>query len=284
MTDNYVSVVIPALNSAATIATQLDALASQTRPPDEVIVADNGSTDGTPEYAAAYRAMPVRVVDASARRGPSAARNAGAGAAKGEVVLFCDADDRVSPSWVSDLLEASAHYDVFGGRVEDLDTAEGRPRRIPRVNLDLPRDLAWHPWPIGANCGIRKSAIMELGGWDEDLLAGEEIDLAWRAVCNGLRVGVVEGAPVQYRQRGTAREAYRQGVLWGKAAPTLYKRFHRFGFARRPVIHFVKDISRLALGTPELLASPADRVAAARLAGLLIGRLLGSAKEGVFYV
>src|SRR5690349_18587996 len=90
------SVVIPCYNSATTLGDQLTALAGQrTRYSWEVLIADNGSRDDTVAVATAFRnRMPLlRIVDASSRRGAAYARNAGARAACGAALLFCDADD-----------------------------------------------------------------------------------------------------------------------------------------------------------------------------------------------
>ena len=80
------SVIIPALDEAECLPGLLDSLAAQDRRPDEVIVADAGSTDGTAEIAAARGALVVP----GGR--PAAGRNAGAGAARGDLFLFLDAD------------------------------------------------------------------------------------------------------------------------------------------------------------------------------------------------
>ena len=81
-----VSVIIPTLNESAYLPALLDALRGQTRPPDEVIVADAGSTDGTVELVQAHGA---RVVPGGM---PAVGRNAGAQVAIGDLFLFFDAD------------------------------------------------------------------------------------------------------------------------------------------------------------------------------------------------
>ncbi|HEY4573152.1 MAG TPA: glycosyltransferase family A protein, partial [Thermoanaerobaculia bacterium] len=100
------SVVIPCLNAAATLGVQLAALTRQSWPGGwEVIVADNGSTDGSREIVESYRGrLPgLALVDASDRRGQAHARNLGAAAATGDALLFCDADDEVAPGWMEAL-------------------------------------------------------------------------------------------------------------------------------------------------------------------------------------
>ena len=86
-----VSVVIPMLNARAYVADTLDGVFGQTVPPHEVIVVDNGSTDGSPAFVR-ERYPRARVISEPVP-GPSAARNAGAAAASGDLLAFCDSDD-----------------------------------------------------------------------------------------------------------------------------------------------------------------------------------------------
>lgn len=90
-----VSVVIPAYNAGSTISAALSSVTAQTAVPDEIVVVDDGSTDGTSEIVRAS-GWPVRLLQQD-RGGPSAARNAGIAAASGELIAFLDADDEWHP-------------------------------------------------------------------------------------------------------------------------------------------------------------------------------------------
>jgi glycosyltransferase involved in cell wall biosynthesis len=94
-----VSVLIPTYNCAAYLPAALDSVLAQTRPADEVLVIDDGSTDATAEVLAPYRDRIVCVRQANA--GQAAARNAGLDRAAGDWVAFLDADD----TWAPDKLE-----------------------------------------------------------------------------------------------------------------------------------------------------------------------------------
>src|SRR6476469_9044416 len=111
------SVVIPTFNAASMLDEQLAALAAQDGDVDfEVIVADNGSTDDLPGVVERWSdTLDVRTVDASARRGPSAARNIGATASTAPLLLFCDADDIATSNWVSSLAAALKEHPFVGG-------------------------------------------------------------------------------------------------------------------------------------------------------------------------
>ena len=89
-----ISTIIPAYNRADLIGETLRSVLDQDRPPDEVIVVDDGSSDGTPEVVAAYGKAVTLIRQANA--GPGPARNAGFAASSGDIVHFMDSDDLVS--------------------------------------------------------------------------------------------------------------------------------------------------------------------------------------------
>src|ERR1051326_914422 len=115
------SVIIPCLNAASTIGDQLESFATQYwSKPWELIIVNNGSTDGTLDVVERYmeRIPNLRVSDASARRGRPFARNAGIEAAQGESVAFTDADDVVSDGYVAAIGEALETHEFVACRVD----------------------------------------------------------------------------------------------------------------------------------------------------------------------
>ncbi len=213
-----VSVVIAARDAAATLPQQLDALAEQrTGQRWEVLVADNGSTDGTADLARAHagRLPGLQVLDASAQRGAGPARNAAARTARGDVLLFCDADDVVGPGWVELMGSALREHEVAAGRLEWAqlnDEAARRSRALPQEHgLQHSEPLPWLPHASSSNLGVRADLFRRLGGFDADARFLQDTDLCWRAQLTGADLAYVPDAVVHMRLRQTLRGAWRQG-------------------------------------------------------------------------
>src|SRR4051795_6655976 len=116
-----ISVVIPVLDGEAHVGDQLAALAGQTYRGDwELVVADNGCSDRTIEIVQGWgpRLPSLTIADATTRRGLNHARNAGASAARGDFLVFCDADDVAGPGWLEAMARAASDADIVGGRLE----------------------------------------------------------------------------------------------------------------------------------------------------------------------
>src|SRR3954447_25406386 len=114
-----ISVVVPAYNEERYIAEALDAVLAQTRSPLEVIVVDDGSTDGTHEVVAGYGDT-VRLIEQE-NRGCPGAFDTGFREARGEFVALCPADDVWEPhklQWQQDALRAHPEVDVIFGAAQ----------------------------------------------------------------------------------------------------------------------------------------------------------------------
>lgn len=101
--DPVVTVVIPTYNRSSSVGSALASVLAQQGPPFEVVVVDDGSTDGTAEMLSAHIDPRVRVI-AALHGGVCAARNRGAAEARGTWLAFLDSDDSVEPGWLAALL------------------------------------------------------------------------------------------------------------------------------------------------------------------------------------
>jgi len=186
------SVVVPARNAAETLPFCLAALERSAAGRAQVIVVDDGSTDGTGELA---RAAGVEVIRHEVASGPARARNVGAGSAASDIVLFVDADVVIADDAVTRVLEAfEADADltaVFGS----YDDAPGG-----RTLVSDYRNLLHHfvhqssradSASFWAGCGaVRKAAFLAVGGFDERYCRPsiEDIELGGRFARGGYRV------------------------------------------------------------------------------------------------
>jgi len=186
-----VSVIIPAYNAAWCIRRALDSVFAQDYRDFEVIVVDDGSSDGTAAILASYGAA-VRVVS-KPNGGLSSARNAGIAAARGEYVAFLDADDRWLPAKLSrqvalldrqpGLLFCSTTTKVEapgGQRLPDWRCGNGQRSALECI-------FAVNAYVAGSGSAVlvRREAFARAGGFDESLRSLEDIDMWMRLAALG---------------------------------------------------------------------------------------------------
>ena len=186
------SVVMPALNEAAGIADALAALAPLRAAGHEVIVADGGSTDGTPALAAGGA---DRVI--AAPRGRARQMNAGAAAARGEVLLFLHADTRLPPGadrLVRQALDSGAQWGRFDVRI--VGDAGGDSAMFPVIAALMNLRSRLSGIATGDQAIFMRRALFEqLGGYAEQPLM-EDVEL-----CRRLKALPAAGAPACLRER-----------------------------------------------------------------------------------
>jgi GT2 family glycosyltransferase len=229
------SVVVPALDAAATIGMQLEALSRQVRPPDEIVVVDNGSSDATVRVVEGWIDRLPGLHVTSCDGGVNRARNHGVRTATGTSILMCDADDVVAPAWAAALGDALARAPLVGGRL-DLDTLN--PRRVVRQQPDptgdgLPR---WNgtPYAVGANWAFRRDVFDAIGGFDEEFRFGsDEIDFCLRAERAGFPAAFEPRAVVAYRFKPTPIAFVRQYCKYGVGNAQLYAKHRSLGTVPR---------------------------------------------------
>jgi GT2 family glycosyltransferase len=233
-----VSVVVCTHNGGQTLAQCLERVRGLSYPDFEVIVVDDGSTDDSAEIARAHGATLVQ----TEHRGLSFARNAGVARATGDVVAFLDDDAYPDPDWLQYLaaaLRANAHAGVGGPNIPPDDdglvadcvaAAPGGPIHV----LISDREAEHVP---GCNMAFRKSALEEIGGFDERFwAAGDDVDVCWRLQESGRTLGFSAGAVVMHRRRDSIRRYLKQQYGYGKAEALLERkwpsRYNRAGSSR----------------------------------------------------
>ncbi len=196
------SIIIPAYNEENYLSATLDAirlaigrLAETSHANVETIVVDNNSVDGTAEIARRNGAIvvPEQV------QGISRARNAGASRAKGEILVFVDADVIVPENLLVLINQAMGDPRCVGGGVD----VDYRPkRRVARTYLSLWKVLSHMTDMVqGATQFCRREVFEEVGGYDETVWIGEDVDFYWAlkryAKRNGRNVTVLRESKVR---------------------------------------------------------------------------------------
>jgi glycosyltransferase involved in cell wall biosynthesis len=281
---NLVSVVMPARNAETTITTQLAALNCQTyQGPWELIVVENGSSDGTRALLRSWQhRMPqLRVVHAAEDLGVNRARNIGCRHARGELVLCCDADDVVAPEWMAGLVDVLRTSAAVGGSLERrlLNGRVALAARPPKESDALLDTFAFLPYPPGANCGFHKELWSRLNGFDESYRYGsDDVEFFWRAQLAGCRLAFAPGAVVHYRLRGEVRAIARQLYRYGRSHPKLYRDFAGSGMPPSRVGDVAAAWWRLLVRVPDLVGPAEGRAALLAQLAMRAGRIAGSAR------
>lgn len=277
------SVIVPARNAAQTLQRQLDALADQTASVDwELIVADNGSTDGTRAVADSFVArLGLTIVDASGARGAAGTRNAGARHAQGDVLLFTDADDVVSPDWVA--AHADAGHEHATGPTPAMEGAGTPAWGSDEFSRTPPTLLQFLPYAPGTNLAVSRGRFESLGGFDELMAAGEDVDLSWRAQLGGVSLGFVDGAVVAVDRGRAATGQLHRYRRYGQFDVELYKRFRAAGAPPMNGSQVARSYLGMVARAP-LTWRRDSRSKFVRQLGRRLGRLTGSLRHGVIYL
>jgi glycosyltransferase involved in cell wall biosynthesis len=216
------SVVIPVYNAARYLLALLDALASQTHPPDEIILVDDGSTDHSvnlsQEWAHHHHEVQVTIL-CQPNQGPAAARNLGATTSHMDVVLFIDSDCYPRENWIEKMLAPFQDPQIVGvqgayrcrqkewiARFIQLEIEERYERMLRKPWIDF----------IGTySAAYRREVFPENGGFDTRFTAasGEDADFSFRLACQGHRMVFQPEANV-YHQHPDSLWRYLKVKYW----------------------------------------------------------------------
>ncbi len=228
MKEEAISVIVPVWNGAETIRQSVRALLAQSLPAREIIIVDDGSTDGTGDTLREFGER-IRVLTRP-NGGPAAARNDGIRAACGELIAFTDSDCAPDPEWLANLVSGFDEPAVGGcGGI-----VRGYGESLTDEYVDLIRLLDPEPdgrgeipYLITANACFRRRALVEAGLFDEGFRrpGGEEAELCYRIRQAGYRFRLVPGARVRHRHRQSLGGLVRTLANYGEGAARIARRW-----------------------------------------------------------
>jgi glycosyltransferase involved in cell wall biosynthesis len=214
-----ISVIIPAYNASSTIGICLRAVCASEYDNFEVIVVDDSSADKTSGVASGY---PAELIKLSPHRGASAARNAGALAAKGQALFFIDADCVVAPDTLMKVSQAFSDHpgDVIGGTYTPIPYDRGFFSTFQSIYINHSETHSPEPDYIATHAMVIGRDIFErTGGFREDFMPIlEDVDLSHRLRESGIRLVMrpeIEVAHIfNFNLRRSLKNAYRKSRYW----------------------------------------------------------------------
>ena len=230
--DSYptVTIVIPVRNRPREIANCLNSLARIDYPPEkiEIIVVDDASTDATPDVARWF--SKVRLLVQPEHRQAACCRNLGAHQAKGDLLAFVDSDCTTDPLWLKTLVPVFRNPAV--GAVGGLVDAASEQNRLDRYEM-VKSALKMGVWfkesgpkerffyVPACNLLVRRDLFLRLGGFEESLHVGEDVDFCWRLEDQGATLEYRPEGRVFHRHRNRLGAFFRRRFEYGTSEPLL---------------------------------------------------------------
>jgi GT2 family glycosyltransferase len=197
-------------------------------------------------------------------------------------LLFVDADDVVCPVYLSAMHRALQEASLIAARQQLVGTTANS-LLVPEPPPDRLKE-AYGFWPsAGGALGIRTVDFERLNGFDESLLAGEDIDFWWRARLASISMDLEPDAVIEIHHHAGLRGSFRRGRSHGLAAPKLYRKYRGHGMPRRGWHAVIRFYGGLFARLPRM-RNKADLDAWMFLAGYRVGLVEGCIRQRVLYL
>lgn len=231
MESERLSIIISADGGTENLERCLSALRGQDPAPEQIVVVHGGSLDAGEGPLSTSGCQVVRV---DAPRGIGAARNAGAFAAEGEILVFIAVDSVVRPGWVRALRRAFADGACLaGGRIDTAgDRSSAMDYALPWWRHDEAGRNGFLPLVSGAHLAVRRDVFLRLGGFDERGPVNEDVDFSLRAQLAGYPVLFLPDAELVHEPKASAGTLFKHGFQRARADRMTEQKYRRFPFMR----------------------------------------------------
>jgi glycosyltransferase involved in cell wall biosynthesis len=277
------TVIIPARNAELDLPHQLDALLAEEWDGQwEVIVVDNGSTDGTRGVVETYASQTdrIRLVRADQKPDKSYAVMTAVAAARAAACAICDADDIVATGWVGAMGRGlSAHPVVTGpnelDRLNPEWLASSRGRSADEAASTF-YGIFTHM--RGNNFGVRREVWQQVGPLASGFFPVEDMEFSLRCWLHGVEIVGLPDAVVHYRYRSSPRDLWRQGYAYGSHRPMIVRLLVQAGKPRPPRLGGWKSWLVLVVTIP-ILVTRRGRARWMWIAGNRFGQVVGTVRN-----
>lgn len=215
-----VSIIIPCYNAEHWVSEAIESCLNQTYPNVEIIVVDDGSTDGSLEILRRY--LPRIRLETGPNRGGNGARNRGFALSSGEYIQYLDADDYLEPEKIARqvrFLEETKADAVYGDWRYRRHLTDVRFSYLDRIEVsgdqqDILASLLSFWLVNGGAVLYRRHVVNHVGGWDETLRAAQDIDFLTSVALSGARILYQPGCHFVYRKYGPVTVSSSNLNLW----------------------------------------------------------------------
>ncbi len=239
-----ISIIITTKNEEGNIGTLLTSLIDQEMP-FEIVVVDSFSNDRTLEIAESFKDRLDELYIYQYESTPGGGKNYGIEKSKGECVAFIDADCTASPLWLKSLRESAEEHEIVAGTTINVSTSKFDVSSSAKTRFYWDeKDVTWP----GCNLLHNKRTFLELGGFDEELVSNEDIDLNVRAVQKEFEIHHNENAVLYHRMRSDISSLAQQMFWRGYGRGQMREKYGSLCRARRDLLNkwgWLRGISEL---------------------------------------
>jgi len=216
-----ISIVVSCYNKKDTIGYCVASLLEQEMDSFEVIVVDDGSTDGSLRALEALRSHDALKIIRQNHRGISATKNRGFAASCGSILLFIDGDCVLEKGSLIELAKSFGEEAIgcVGGELRATNSSSLIAKAVEHMQNEVERK-----WPFGANVAYRRSVLERVGPFDERMVAGEDAELYLRTMKLGFRSKINRKVIARTKNPDNPASFFRQRLKWGRGFCQLTER------------------------------------------------------------